>query len=411
MLISLKPFKGALFDSVIFPKKDVLHFFHQAGPNIAFFHPNEGLMFFSPALRRIWPEAAFGSSLESFRILTERDVVPAEKIHLADFWKQIETGSPPNLSDRFVIKSGRIRGTHTLGLVVFSFPWGRLLVIVPGEAPKTISKNLEDIVRLNPFDLIRDLENWVQDSETEALVAHFLQIIPGDFINQVSFSRILAAPFPEPQGQICRIVYRYRKGEWQREVSGQSSTDTPDIEETKTRHYGVLTGGEVSVVFTVFVGGILPLGTISLPAKVLESVGPPPLNQFLHEASSSLVFQGLRLVSEQFHYCRYWTGQGFAMEVLEEISRLVSPDHWRNMIVLPFWTRDLVLSDSLALLDSVRYTTDILFVEPEKGLGCILLQNTNKEKATTVVMEKFRQRIRSIMIDDPVTVAKFLENH
>ena len=98
------------------------------------------------------------------------------------------------------------------------------------------------------------------------------------------------------------------------------------------------------------------------------------------------------------------------MEALEDISRLVDPGHWRNMIVLPFWTRDLVLSDSLALFDSVRYTTDILFVEPEKGLGCILLRNTNKEKATTVVMEKFRQRI-GIMIDDPVTVAEFLEKH
>ena len=410
MLLHRNPF-GGMFDSVIFPKKDLNFFSRHAGPNMAFFHPNEGLMFFSPVLRRIWPEASFGSPFELFRDFLEECVVPAEMIHLKDFWEKIGSGCP-TLSDMFVIKTRRMPEA-IMGLVLFSFPWGRFFVVVPGETTKGLQKILDNVIRLLTPELTRNLEIWVQDSERESLVSHFLKAFPEDFFESAVFSRTLAVPFHNAHCRVTRISYLSRNGQWQRVVGEERSAGASDEGEKPsrhTRHYGVLAGGELSVVFTVFTGGILPIGTVSVSAKVLENVGPARFNAFLHEASSSLASTARRLVSDQFRYFRKWTGQGFFMDSLEEIARLIEPETWQGLIVLPFWTGEGDRMESLVLLDSVRYTTDIIFVDPEKGLGCILLRNTDKEKVETVVREKFRQRLQ-VAFDEPVTVEEFQKNH
>ncbi len=401
MLLSRRPFQDALFESPMFPKKEMKAFLRHAGPNIAFFHPTAGLMFFSPVLRRIWPGASFGDSVETFGTLMEGDVAPAEKSHLAGFWEKFSEGVS-KIGDRFVLKPGRIQGAKTLGVVFFSIPSGHLLVLVPGEGPKTVSKDLDDIVRMNPWDLTDKLREWVKDSEIESLVGHFLRRLPEDFRKSVSFVR-------KGPGDRSQIVYRSQGDRWIREfLPDQAPAQAAEVS-LEVRHYGKLVDGKILFHFTVFVGGIFPLGSASFPAKTLETAGLDLFNRFLHKTSTSLVLEGRRMVSAPLRFCRRWAGQGFEMDSLAEIAGLIEPERWRELVILPFWIGDADQWSRISLLDSVRYTTDVLFADQKKGLGAVLLRNTDLEKARDVVREKFLQRL-PVPFGDPVTVQEFIAN-
>ena len=401
MLLSRRPFRDALFESTLFPKEETKAFLRHAGPNSAFFHPTMGLMFFSPVLRRIWPEASFGSSVESFRTLLEEDVAPAEKSHLAGFWNKFSEGVS-KIGDRFALKLDRIQGAKTLGVVFFSIPTGHLLVLVPGEGPKMVSKDLDDIIRLNPWDLTHKLTEWVKDSEIESLVGHFLKSLPEEFQQSVAFVR-------KGPGGRSEIVYRFQRDRWIREILPDQGTVQIAEAFSEVRHYGKLVNGNISIHFTVFVGGIFPLGSASFPAKMLETAGLDLFNRFLHKTSTSLVVEGQRMMSADLHFCRRWSEQGFDMDSMEEIAGLIAPERWKELVILPFWIGDADQWSHISLLDSVRYTTDILFADQKKGLGAILLRNTDLEKARNVVRKKFLQRF-PVPFGDPVTVGEFLSN-
>ncbi len=401
MLLSSRPFLDALFESPIFPKEEMKAFLRHAGPNIAFFHKNEGLMFFSPVLRRIWPKASFGASIDLFMRLIEGDVLPAEKSHLTSFWEKFMEGVP-KIGDRFVLKTGQIQGAQTLGVVYFSIQSGHLMVLVPGEGPKMVSKNLDEIVRLNPWDLTDKLTEWVRDSEIESLVGHFLRSLPEEFLSSVSFVR-------KSPGDLSEIVYRFQKDRWIREFLSGPATIRPEEALSEVRHYGKFLDGNISLHFTVFVGGIFPLGSASFPAKTLEAAGLDRFNRFLHQTSTSLVLWGQRMVSKPLRFCRHWGGQGFEMDALSEIAALIDPERGKEMVILPFWIGDSDDWSHISLLDSVRYTTDILFVDQKNGLGAILLRNTDLEKARSVVREKFLQRL-PVPFGDPVTLGEFMAN-
>lgn len=401
MVLSRRPFQDALFESPLFPNEEMKSFLRHAGPICAFFHPNEGLMFFSTLLRRIWPGASFGVSVETFRSLMEGDVAPAEQSHLAGFWGKFSEGVP-KIGDRFVLKLGRILGAKTLGVVFFSLPAGHLLVLVPGEGPKTLSKELDDIVRLNPWDLTDKLTEWVQDSEIESLVGHFLRSLPEEFRASVSFVR-------KGPGDDSQIVYRFQRERWVRELLPDLAPAPAAEAFSEVRHYGKLVDGKILLHFTVFVGGIFPLGIASFPPKTLETAGLDRFNRFLHTTSTSLVLEGRRMVSSPLRFCRRWADQGFEMDSLPEIAGLIEPERWKELVLLPFWIGETDQWSRLSLLDSVRYTTDILFVDQKKGLGAVLLRNTDLDKARTVVREKFFQRF-PVPFGDPVTVGEFVSN-
>ena len=405
-MLNHRPIPGALFDSPVFPAREMKLFQRHAGPALAFFHPTQGLLFFSPALRRIWTETRFFAPLTDLKELTEADVAPAERHHLAAFWEEVENGTSPKRAGRFVLKPGRIHGTNMLGMVFFVFPAGCLLVVLAGEAPKTVEKDLAEIVRLNPWDLTSRLSSWVRDSEVECLVGHLLEHFPEEFRDAVTFRRVVAVP-EEMGSPFRRLAYRFLKGRWIREI--EPETRPPAREEGRARHYGVLEEGKVLLHFTVFVGGILPLGVAAFPAAFLEAERLLRFQRFLHGISSDLVSRGRPLVSGLFDYCRHWTGAGFALDSLEELALLIDPEKGRDLIFLPFWSDSSQMAEVREVLDAVRYTTDLLFVDPEKGLGGVLLRNTDRKTAETLVAEKFRQRL-PVPVGDPLTVGEFLEN-
>ena len=97
------------------------------------------------------------------------------------------------------------------------------------------------------------------------------------------------------------------------------------------------------------------------------------------------------------------------MDALSEIAALIDPERGKEMVILPFWIGDSDDWSHISLLDSVRYTTDILFVDQKNGLGAILLRNTDLEKARSVVREKFLQRL-PVPFGDPVTLGEFMAN-
>ena len=407
-MLSHRPVPGALFDSPVFPAREMKLFLRHAGPAVAFFHPTQGLLFFSPALRRIWTEARFFAPLSDIEDLTKGDVALAERHHLAAFWEEARNGTAPQHAGRFVLKPGRIHGTNTLGMVFFNFPAGRLLVILAGEAPKTVEKDLEEIVLLNPWDLTSRLSAWVRDSEVECLVGHVLEHFPEEFRDAVTFRRTLSDPDQGLGSPFIRLTYRFLKGRWSREIAPE--TGPLAREEGRARHYGVLEEGKVLLHFTVFVGGILPLCVAAFPATFLEAERLVRFQRFLHGISNDLVARGRPLVSGLFDFCRHWTGAGFALDSLEELVLLIEPEKGRDLIFLPFWADSSQMAEVREVLDAIRYTTDLLFVDLEKGLGGLLLRNTNRKTAETLVVEKFRQRL-PVPVGDPLTVGEFLENH
>lgn len=406
-MLSHRPLPGALFESPLFPAREMKLFQRHAGPVLAFFHPTRGLLFFSLALRRIWPEARFSAPLSDLMELTEADVSPPERHHLAAFWEEVGNGTSPKRAGRFVLAPGRILGTNTLGMVFFMFPAGRLLVVLAGEAPKTVQKDLEEIVRLNPWDLTSRLSAWVRDSELECLVGHVLENVPEEYREAVTFRRIVADPDRSLGTPFRRLSYRFLKDRWSREFSPE--TRPPVREEGRARHYGVLDEGTVRLHFTVFVGGILPLGVAAFPAAFMDAERLVRFQRFLHGISNELADKGRTLVSGLFDFCRHWTGAGFALDSLEEISLLIDPEKGRELIFLPFWADSSKIAEVREVLDGVRYTTDLLFVDLKKGLGGLLLRNTDRKTAETLVAEKFRQRL-PVPVGDPLPVGEFLEN-
>lgn len=151
------------------------------------------------------------------------------------------------------------------------------------------------------------------------------------------------------------------------------------------------------------------MGIAAFPAEALKGERLLRFQRFLHEVSNDLVVLGQTLVSGSFDFCRHWTGAGFALDALEEMAHLLDPARGRDLMFLPFWCDPAKVADLRTILDSVRYTTDLLFIDPKNGAGGLLLRNTDRETAEALVAEKFRRRLPS-PVEDPVTVGEFLEN-
>ena len=407
-MLSRRPYPGALFESISFPSKEMKSFGRHAGPITAFFHRSQGLLFFSPVLRRIWSKADFSVPLKEFKSLTECDVVVSEHGRLADFWSRIETGKETKTAGRFLLRPGRIQGASTFGLVFFHFPMGHLMVLVLGEAPKTVAKDLDTIVQLDPWDLTHKLSLWVRDSEFEYLVAHLLRTTPEIFRSEMVFLRSGIDLSSGPGTMLKGMTYRFHRDSWNREII--SEIPFPSMDMGRSRHYGVLDGERISLNFNVFVGGILSLGVAAFPASFLEAGRLQEVLRFLHRISAELATLAKDLVSGTFDFCRHWTGMGFEMGSLEELSILVNPSKGLEAVLLPFWFDHQSLRKIVDRIDLIRYSTDLLFLDSDKGLGTLLLRNTDLEKAATIVAEKMRNFLE-VPVGDPLTVEQFLENH
>ena len=404
VLFLSRPFPGALFPSVISPQKGLDALSRATGPHILLFHEKRGLVLFSPSVRSLWPGADLGQRLEDLRLFTEDGIVPAEMHHLSSFWERISKNSG-DCADMFVIKAGRIRQVFMLGFCYFRFPWGRLVIIVPGENPRELGGRIADPEAWLTPSLRETLSTWMEDSDREALMGTALSSMPEDLRHMALVERHVPGS-PDDSRPGYRLSYRVRGGEWQRDAA--NGGESPK-EEKAVHMGGKVVDGEVAIGFSVYVGGIRSLGTLFLPLEKMPETGLARLNSFLHETSEALCLKARETALPEFSYCRHWVRGGFRLEALREVAAELSPGDIRNIPVLPLWfPPDQDPLPLLMAIDRARYVTDILFVDEEKRAGCLLLRDVPREKAAMIREKILRDKTR-VAIDPPMTLGECLD--
>lgn len=178
------------------------------------------------------------------------------------------------------------------------------------------------------------------------------------------------------------------------------SLSGPIVRGKGTRH-----GNEILIHFTTFMGGVLPLGDLSLPDSVLAGGGLACAHRFFRRISLEMLLRARSLASDSFAFSRFWNGSAFRIDGLEEISRLIDPSGWKDCMVLPFW---MTHSGSLSEILSVSRVSDPLFVDPHRNMGVVLLRNCSGKAALKAVYENFRTRTKA-HIELPANVADFME--
>lgn len=422
MILNHRPIKGALFGSAFPPNEELESLARVSGPNMILFYQNFDVTLVSPPLRMIWPDATLESNFAGFREFIEKIVAPAEKLHLAGFWEEYErrTGE---ISDVFLLKSRHLWDISILGLSSFRFSWGTLLVVVPGENPGRVrevqSTFLDD---KTGSSWRKGLNRWVEDSEAEFVLTHLLNSFPEEFRGPSGFLRKIEIPNSENKRQSYEIVYKFRNQKWQRDVieeeeeATKSGTDTwkrpggPGTHLAKPqvfREKGVRTGTEILINFTVFMGGVFPLGDIPVPTGALEKGGLIRINRFIREISSGVVSHAQSMTSEHYRFCRFWAENGFSVDGLEVIARIMDPVNWKNLIVLPFWETG---PNSLAEIRAHCRVSDPFFLDPKKNMGLLILRDCGDYHARNVVTRHFRKRV-SALVESPITVGRFLQSN
>lgn len=406
MLFHSRPFSGAIFPSVISPQKVLDGLSQVASPHILLFHEKRGLVLFPPALRAFWPGAELGLGLTDFRLFTEDGIVPAERHHLESFWANFpkETGDH---ADMFVIKAGRIRQVFMLGLAVYRFPWGSLVIIVPGENPRELGGRISDYRKWVTPALSETVSTWIEDSDREAMMGAFLEAMPAEFRNMAVVDRHVEKGSND-RWPGYHLRYRVRGGEWQRDVVSEESP--PPAPPQDLRMGGKVVDGEVAISFSLYTGGIRSLGTLYLPLERMAEAGLMRLNLFLQDSSAILCEKSWETALSEFSYCRHWGRGGYRLEAIREVVQALPAPDPQSFPVLPLWfPSDRDSLPLLKALDRARYATDILFVDKEIRSGCLLLRNVTMEKAP-FVREKLLREKTLVTIDAPITLEEFLRS-
>ncbi len=420
MILSHKPLKGALFGSAFPPGDELEDLAKVLGSNMALFYQSYEVILSAPSLRMIWPDGVLGSNIDRFRSFMEESVAPAEKMHLKEFWSLLKEERTIS-SDLFLLRSGFLFDTSILGIIFLGFPWGRFLVILPGEDPARVRDQSARLTEVSAKALRSSLDRWVEDMEAEFVVTKLLEQFPEEFLGSSGFSRRMGLPLPESRMQVHELYYTHRNRRWQRDViegevvegvassgltwkrpggtAGTTTTGSPVL-----RERGIRIGNEVHIRFSVFVGGVYPLGEIPVPISALAGGGLVRMNRFIREVASALVSHAQSLTSSHFRFSRFWTESGFSLAGIEEIAKIIDPGNWRNLILLPFWETG---PQSLAEVKSSCRVSDPFFYDPAKNMGALLLRDCSEWHARNVVVRHFRHRV-SAHVESPVTVGRFL---
>ena len=417
MILNQAPLKDALYRSIV-GIRDGLDPLSRAGfPEIAAFYREGEVLFFSPSIRKIWPEIGLDGTLELFLSSVNAKVVPAEKELFSRFGRSLLIGNEDR-AGIFLLRPRSLPECSVLGMASFGYSWGNLVIVIPGTEADPVRTALSALERRRFPTAFEAADFWVRDAETEYVLTWVFENFPEEFRNEGRFERTKIVSDPVGQRRTLRIFYHYRGRKWQRDVhesrSGQgqppgtspeeagqgTGNDGPVVRGKGTRH-----GNEILIHFTAFMGGVLPLGDLSLPAPVLSKEGMKRINLFLRKVSRETLLRARSLKSDSFPFTRFWSGESFRLEGLEEISRLIDPKGWENLMVLPFWTtHDETFSE---ILRSSR-VSDPLFVDPHRNMGAVLLRDCTEGSARRIVYENFRTRTQA-HIELPVSVVEFLE--
>jgi hypothetical protein len=295
------------------------------------------------------------------------------------------------------------------------------MVVLPGSDPGPVKSALSALKATRDLAAFETLDRWVKDSETKHVLTGILENFPEEFRSEGRFERTKVVPGPGGRLRTLRIFYHYRGRKWQREVLEGSIAPTDPEDPSRrppeegsqgkgivgpiVRGKGTRHGNEILIHFTTFMGGVLPLGDLSLPALILSKEGMKRVNLFLRNVSRESLLRARSLASDSFGFSRFWDGNAFRIDGLEEIARLIDPNAWKNCMVLPFW---MTHSGSLSEILSVSRVSDPLFVDPHRNMGVVLLRDCSGKAARKVVYENFRTRTKA-HIELPTSVAEFME--
>lgn len=417
MILNHAPLKDALYRSIV-GIRDGLDPLSKAGfPEIAAFYREGEVLFFSPSFRKIWPEIGLDGTLDQFLSSVNAKVVPAEKELFSRFGRNLLTGNEDR-AGIFLLQPRSLPECSVLGMASFGYSWGNLVIVVPGTEADPVRMALSALERRRFPTAFEAADFWVRDAETEYILTWVFENFPEEFRNEGRFERTRIISDPEGQRRTLRIFYHYRGRKWQRDVhesrSGQgeppgtspeedgqgTGNDEPVVRGKGTRH-----GNEILIHFTAFMGGVLPLGDLSLPSPILSKEGMKRVNLFLRKVSRETLQRARSLKSDSFLFTRFWNGESFRLEGLEEISRLIDPKGWKNLIILPFWTTP---SGPLEEVLEAARVSDPLFVDPHRNMGVVLLRDCTEDSARKIVCENFRTRTKA-HIELPASVVEFME--
>jgi hypothetical protein len=410
MIYQISLFPGALFQPVEPLQKVLDAFANDAGSYFFLIHPVYGIVLYSSPTKRIWPEIEPGKTIGDFKQFLDDCSHPGETHHLTLFWKKVES-LEDNLRDQFVVKGGQNSPGNLLGVIVFQEEWGSLWVLIPAEKSEHLESMTRGFASWKTPGFREALQSWVCESEIESIVGVLLSRMPENLRPISTFWRMIQAKTYWGKIEFQNLSYRFRGNRWQRDLMEGRPEITKVIEKHARRHAGIIIDGKISVCFSVYVGGVRSLGILQIPVEQIREAGLTSLNNFLHKMSRTLCERAAKSILKEFHYARLALQDGhFGMESLEEIAQVISPAHWKTLPVLPLWfDHSQDLSESLQLIDSYRYITDVLFLNSERTYGCLLIADTPIEKAQ--LAKNKLQRSTGFIMEDFVFLEDYLENH
>ena len=409
MIYEISLFPDALFHPAAPLQKLLDGFANEAGPYLFLIHPVFGTVAYSCPTKSVWPGIEQGKTLSDLRQFLAEIVVPGESPHLARFWKQVES-KEIELMDQFVINGGQNRLGSMLGIVVYQEDWGSLWVLIPGENADHLESVTKGFASWKTASFWEDVQSWVCESEIESMVGVLLSAMPKTLRPMTTFWRSSRSKNYWGKIDSQNLAYRFRGDRWQRDLTEESPEIRKVIEKQARRHAGVVIDGEISVCFSVYVGGIRSLGILQAPVEGIKDEGLNSLNHFLHLMSRSLCKKAADTSIRDYPYAHLaLQGGHFGIDSLGEVAQVLSSTHWKSFPVLPLWfDQSKNFLDSVQKIDENRYITDILFLNSEGTYGCLLLADTSLEKAYKA--KNKLHKATGFVLEDPVRLSHYIQN-
>ena len=409
MIYEISLFPDALFHPAAPLQKLLDGFANEAGPYLFLIHPVFGTVAYSCPTKSVWPGIEPGKTVSDLYQFIAEIVVPGESHHLAQFWNKVES-KEKNLMAQFVINGRQNRQGSMLGIVVYLEDWGSLWVLIPGENADHLDSMTKGFTSWKTASFWEDVQSWVCESEIESMVGNLLSAMPKTLRPMTTFWRSVRSKNYWGKIYSQNLAYRFRGDRWQRELTEERPEIRKVIEKQARRHAGVVIDGEISVCFSVYVGGIRSLGILETPVAGIKDEGLNSVNHFLHVMSRSLCKKAVDTTIRDYSYVHLALQDGhFGIDSLGVVAQVISSTHWKSFPVLPLWfDQSQNLLKSVQKIDESRYITDILFINTEGTYGCLLLADTSLEKAYKA-KDKLH-KATGFVIEDPVRLGNYIKN-
>ncbi len=399
MRIEYARLKPSRFDPVFLPEKELQSFLAD-DMDAVFFHRTKGAVLFSSTMKRLWPEIVQETTEENLMGHLERLIVPVEKFHFSSFREKRKNHSED--ADVFVLKENPRAIERFYGFKFLECDAGSLAIVIPGNNTEDIANKTARMKTWDTTELKNAMNRWTNELEKEYLTSVLIDRIEQENIRSSMFSRPIDAPLSPDK---TSLGYRKTGDSWIRE-----QRNYPDpMREGRKRHMGRVRDGEVIIDFSVFVGGVEKLGTLSIKASL---VNERYLDGFLRRGSDALCQEAASLSGQTYHYAKFWNGRGFNLNGIDEIIHKIDPVIPETIQILLFRFENETLKDAPQEIESINkrlYTTDVIFSTPDGRYGAIVLGHIDKEKAM-LVRDKIKKAAKTVSVKEPETIGWYYPN-